>query len=119
MEWSRAIDVSGVHLGSKSNQEIDDLMGVTKACPMKWRALFRILGVDVIGDIGVLKVLLEQHERIRLVSLCRHMQHVKPIVVGKQRISSRVHQDVNELLISVVCGKMQRPRAVIFLLDAH
>lgn len=58
VERSRAINVCGVHLGSKSNQEIDDLMGVTKACPMEWRALFRILGVDVIGDVGVLKVLL-------------------------------------------------------------
>jgi len=53
-----------------------------------------------------------------MVSLCRHVQNVKPIVVGKQRVGSRVHQDVNELLISVVCGKMQRPRAVILLLDA-
>ena len=39
MERRRAINVCGVHLGSKSNQEIDDLMGVTKACPMEWRAL--------------------------------------------------------------------------------
>ena len=59
MERSRAINVSGVHLGPESNQEIDDLVGVTKAGPMEWCALLGILGVDVIGDIGVLKVLFE------------------------------------------------------------
>jgi hypothetical protein len=91
MERRRAINVRGVHLGSKSNQEIDDLMGVTKACPMEWRTLLGILGIDVIGDVGVLKVLFEQHERIRLVSLCRHVQNVKPVVVGKQRVGSRGH----------------------------
>jgi hypothetical protein len=59
VERSRAINICRVHLGSQSNQEIDDLMGVTKACPMEWRTRFRILGVDVVGDIGVLKVLLK------------------------------------------------------------
>ena len=59
VERSRAINVNRVHLGPKSNQEIDDLVGVTKAGPMEWCALLRILGVDVIGDIGVLKVLFE------------------------------------------------------------
>lgn len=108
-----SVGVTSIDVSSKRDKEIDNLVWIAEASPMKGSAIFSISGVNVFS----LEVLLEQDEWVRAVSLSGHVKHVQLLVVTQSGICSWIEQKFKKRDVFVKRCKVNGPRSVVFLLN--